>query len=446
MFVIVDTETTGGNPVKDRIMEIAIVLHDGEKVVEEFSTLVNPRAPIAPFIISLTGITNEMVTTAPAFEEIADNILRISDKCIFVAHNARFDYSIVRREFKKMGVRFQRKQLCTVHLSQQLIPGYKSYSLGKLCRDLGIQVEKRHRALGDARATVLLFEKLLREHRDVIFNHVFADELEGAVMPPQLSHETVDDLPEETGVYYFLDDNLKVLYVSKSRNIRRSVISFLKKNLRDPDLIPLRNRIHDVQFDITGSELIAQLTEMDEISKHAPPFNFARRKVHYRFGIFSFTDENGYINLNIAPLNDESSSPLIETSSHNIALKIMRRLAPRYELDLRLCGLAKPEGIISIKPEAYNQRMKRFLQKYRFDEPNFFIIGEGRSHHEQSVVWVENYCYRGFGFFEPENIENDLQSLMDVAKRPHPATPATDATRLIKNWLRKRMKDEVIKY
>src|ERR1051325_7972827 len=217
MFAIIDTETTGGNPVKDRIMEIAIVLHDGEKVIEEFSTLINPQTPIAPFIISLTGINDDMVAGAPTFESIADNIMRITDKSIFVAHNCRFDYSVLRKEFKRMGIRFQRKQLCTVHLSQKLIPGRQSYSLGKLCRGMGIPVEKRHRALGDARATALLFEKLLSSDRQHIIDSVFVDELEGADVPPNLSRETVDDLPEETGVFYFLDDKLNTLYVGKRK-------------------------------------------------------------------------------------------------------------------------------------------------------------------------------------------------------------------------------------
>ncbi|HXH17738.1 MAG TPA: exonuclease domain-containing protein [Chitinophagales bacterium] len=441
MFAIVDTETTGGNPVKDRIMEIAIVLHDGEKVVEEFSTLINPQTPISPFIISLTGINDEMVASAPTFEEIAGNIMRITDKCIFVAHNARFDYSVLRREFKRMGIRFQRKQLCTVHLSQKLLPGQQSYSLGKLCRGIGIQVEKRHRALGDARATTMLFEKLLSSDREHIINSAFVDELEGADIPVNLSRETVDDLPEETGIYYFLDEKLRVLYVGKSRNIRKRVIDQILNEMHH-EYAPMKNLIYDVAYEITGSELVAQLMEFEEIAKSSPPFNFTRRKKEYRFGIYHYTDENGYINLSVGKLN-EHSAPLIETASYNSSMKIIRKLVARHQLDPRLSGLAKPEGVLSITPQAYNQRVSPLLRKYQFDFPNFFIIGEGRSHHEQSVVWVENQCYRGFGYFEPENIENDIRSLKEVVK---PSKANSDAHRLIKNWLKKKMKDEVIRY
>ena len=427
--------------MKDRIMEIAIVLHDGEKVVEEFSTLINPQTPIAPFIISLTGISDDMVAGAPTFEEIAENVRRITDKSIFVAHNARFDYSILRREFKRMGIRFQRKQLCTVHLSQKLLPGQQSYSLGKLCRGLGIPVEKRHRALGDAKATTLLFERLLTNDKEHIINSVFTDELEGADIPPNLSHETVDDLPEETGLYYLLDDKMNILYIGKGRNIRKRVVDQILKELTD-EYLPLKEKIHDVTYEITGSELVAQLLEFDEIARNAPPFNFTRRKREYRFGIYHYYDENGYINLSVEKLHN-GTAPLIETISYNASMKVLRKLVSRYDLDPRLSGLAKPEGVLSISPKSYNQRVEKFLHKCQFHFPNFFIIGEGRSHHEQSVVWVENQCYQGLGYFEPENIENDLQSLKDVVR---PSKANSDSHRLIKNWLRKKNRDEVIRY
>lgn len=429
--------------MKDRIMEIAVILHDGERVVEEFSTLLNPGTPIAPFIVSLTGITNEMVQSAPTFNQIADTVQRLTDKSIFVAHNCRFDYSVVRREFKRMGIRFQRKQLCTVHLSQKLLPGKQSYSLGKLCREIGIQVEKRHRALGDARATAVLFEKLLTSDKEHIIDNVFTDELEGVEMPPNLSHETVDDLPEETGVYYFLDDKMKILFVGKSRNIRKRVIDHILKDVNEPYYARMKDKIFDVQYEITGSELIAQLMEFEEIDKHAPPFNYTRRKKQYNYGIFPFTDANGLINLCVDKL-DRDAAPLLETISFNTSMKIMRKMVAKYELDPRLCGMANGEAPpTSTNVILYNSKVHRLLHRYQFDDPNFFIIGEGRAHHEQSVVWVSENRYKGFGYFEPENIENDIQSFMDVVK---PSKSNPDAARLIKNWMKKKMKDEVIKY
>jgi DNA polymerase III subunit epsilon len=163
MYAIVDIETTGGSHKCEKITEIAIFVHDGEKVIREFSTLVNPEKSIPYFITNLTGITNEMVAHAPKFYEIAREVVEITENCIFVAHNVSFDYHFVREEFLNLGYDFQRETLCTVKLSRKFIPGKRSYSLGNICQELGIDINGRHRAAGDALATVKLFEVLLSE-------------------------------------------------------------------------------------------------------------------------------------------------------------------------------------------------------------------------------------------------------------------------------------------
>jgi DNA polymerase III subunit epsilon len=160
MYAIIDIETTGGSPKTERITEIAIFIHDGIRVVNEFVSLVNPQKDIPYFITNLTGITNEMVANAPKFYEIARTIVEMTENCIFVAHNAPFDYGFVREEFLSLGFDYERERLCTVRLSRKLIPGKRSYSLGNLCSDLGIHLNNRHRAAGDALATVKLFELL----------------------------------------------------------------------------------------------------------------------------------------------------------------------------------------------------------------------------------------------------------------------------------------------
>ncbi|MCU0456863.1 MAG: 3'-5' exonuclease, partial [Bacteroidales bacterium] len=162
MYAIVDIETTGGSARLEKITEIAIYLHDGEKVTAEYSTLVNPERNIPYFITNLTGITNEMVENAPRFCEIAKDVVQLTEGRTFVAHNARFDYSFIRQEFKSLGYNYRRNLLDTVALSRKLYPGHRSYSLGNICRDLKITITGRHRASGDALATVKLFELLLK--------------------------------------------------------------------------------------------------------------------------------------------------------------------------------------------------------------------------------------------------------------------------------------------
>ena len=164
MFAIIDIETCGGkfNFPQGRITEICILIHDGLTVVEKFSTLINPECYIAPLYTNITGITNEMVKDAPKFHQVAKKIHELTENKTFVAHNVSFDYNFIKGEFASLGFQYEREKLCTVQMSRKLIPGKKSYSLGKLCESLGIPNNARHRAEGDAVATAQLFDILLR--------------------------------------------------------------------------------------------------------------------------------------------------------------------------------------------------------------------------------------------------------------------------------------------
>ncbi|MDX2002581.1 MAG: exonuclease domain-containing protein [Chitinophagales bacterium] len=443
MFAIIDTETTGGNPAKDRIMEIAIFIHDGEKVLDKLTTLVNPQVPIAPFIRSLTGINEDMLVGAPTFKEIAQQIAQLTDKTILVAHNAGFDYSVLRNEFRRVGMRFQRKQLCTVKLSRQILPGYSSYSLGKLCRDLEIKLEGRHRAYGDAAATVQLFDCLLKADKQGMIWSMAEAEYNDSGLVPNLSAETVEDLPEETGIYYLHDQNGKVLFLSKSRNIRRRVIDLLTQEFSKERYTDLRNKIFDISYEITGSELIAQLCEAEEMKKHRPAFNQAQRVKRYKYGVFQYPDESGFLNLKVDYLNN-GQNPVIEFTTRRSATSVLKRIGQKYGLLPELCGLKEKNGSLDgLNKDEYNARLAKAFNKYRYRNPNFFIIGEGRSHHEQSVVWIEDHQYKGYGYFEPEYIENDLASFKEVV---HSKENNPDNHRIIRAWLGKRNKDEIIAY
>ena len=153
-YTVIDIETTGGDPRKDRITEIAVFRYEDGEVVDQFTSLVNPCMPIPAMITRITGIDNEMVATAPRFFEIARRLVEITTDAVFVAHNVRFDYSFIQREFRNLGYTFTRKQLCTIRLSKKIMPGLKSYSLGKICKHLDIPNNARHRAEGDAMATL----------------------------------------------------------------------------------------------------------------------------------------------------------------------------------------------------------------------------------------------------------------------------------------------------
>ena len=196
MYAIVDVETTGLSPAGEKITEIAIYVHDGQQIVDEFQSLVNPEKKIPYRIVQMTGINDHLVQDAPRFCEIAKKVVELTEDKILVGHNVRFDYNFIRSEFKSLGYDFQRKTLDTVKLSRKLIPGRRAYGLGKLCKDLGIENPSRHRAAGDAMATTRLFEMLLSidEHPEEIKLNGYQSEI---------SKSLVNDLPKEAGVYYF---------------------------------------------------------------------------------------------------------------------------------------------------------------------------------------------------------------------------------------------------
>ncbi|MGD9930193.1 MAG: PolC-type DNA polymerase III [Mangrovibacterium sp.] len=164
MYCIIDIETTGQSLKEGKITEIAIYKHNGLEIVDSFATLINPECHIPYFITKLTGIDNEMVADAPKFYEVAKTIVELTAGSIFVAHNVLFDYRFVREEFNRLGYDYKRKTMCTVKLSRKYLPGHPSYSLGKICHDLNIRIEGRHRAAGDAFATVKLFELILQKY------------------------------------------------------------------------------------------------------------------------------------------------------------------------------------------------------------------------------------------------------------------------------------------
>jgi len=225
MYAIVDIETTGGHASGNGITEIAICLFNGKKVTERYSTLVNPRRDIPVYITALTGINNEMVRKAPLFEDVADDIYHLLNGKIFVAHNVNFDYSFVRHHLLAAGYDLQCNKLCTVRLGRKILPGLPSYGLGKICSNLGIEIESRHRAAGDAEATVKLFSILLQKDTG---NHIpvsLKQNSKEQVLPANLPKQDVEVLPNAPGIYYFHDEKGKVIYVGKAKNLKKRVCS-----------------------------------------------------------------------------------------------------------------------------------------------------------------------------------------------------------------------------
>ena len=295
-YVIVDIETTGGSPKASKITEIAIYKHDGTNIIGEFSSLVNPEMKIPEFIVRLTGISDSMVASAPKFYELAKEIIEFTEGCIFVAHNVGFDYGILRHEFRTLGYDYRRPHLCTVRTSRYVIPGLESYSLGKLSRNLGIEIVGRHRAGGDALATAHLFTLLFEKDPDNLQKFI-QQEVNPKILHPNLDLENLDEIPNKPGVYKFFNDLNQLIYIGKSKNIKKRINQHFTGI--DVKSKKIQNEVFTVTYEETGSELIALLKESEEIKIHKPIYNRAQRKNIFNLALYVETDKKGYLNLKI---------------------------------------------------------------------------------------------------------------------------------------------------
>jgi DNA polymerase-3 subunit epsilon len=277
MYAVIDLETTGGKFNEEGITEVAIYKYDGDEIVDQFISLVNPERPIQPFVVQLTGITDKMVLTAPKFYEVAKRIIEITSDCVFIAHNTSFDYRVLRTEFGRLGYDYIRETLCTVELSKKLIPDLPSYSLGKLCKSVGIPLNGRHRASGDAMATVKLLKLLLSKDvdKEITKSTVKILEDKQKVLSNKLL-SSIEVMPTTTGVFYIHNNDGDIVYIGKNTNIKRGVNQlFLRTSKKTKKLQSITSSI---SFDQTGNELFSQIKFDTEFKTHNPKFNTHRRK------------------------------------------------------------------------------------------------------------------------------------------------------------------------
>jgi DNA polymerase-3 subunit epsilon len=454
MYAVIDIETTGGSARLERITEIAVYIHDGEKIVGEYSTLINPERNIPYFITSMTGITNEMVEEAPKFYEVARKIVELTEGHIFVAHNARFDYSFIRQEFSNLGFKFKRPMLDTVSLSRKLLPGHRSYSLGNLCNDLGIEINGRHRASGDALATVKLLELLIAKD-DNLGKGSLMKNRKAAKLHPALDTERLKLIPEEPGIYYFHDEKGDIIYVGKSRNLSQRISTHLSNNTSVREM-EMRSITADITWERTGSELIALLMESAEIKSLKPRFNRAQRRTGFHWGIYTHKDEKGYIRFLYRNVSDDEIPLSVFTSRDRVRGKL-EQIISDYSLCQKLCGMYETDGACfhhqvglcrgactgAEEPKSYNERALMALDEFIFRERNFFIIDSGRDEEERSAVKIINGKYAGFGFFSVNDVGFGLTAVHDCIK---PAADNRDIQVIIKSYLRHHRVERIIDF
>ena len=277
-FAVIDIETTGSRRFGQKIIEIAIICLDGDEIVSEWSTLINPEKDIPYTITQLTGIDEGMVLGAPRFYEVAKKIVELTEDRIFIAHNVYFDYKFIQSEFSDLGFSYRREVLCTVKLARRAFPDLSSYSLSSLSKHFSFPREAEHRALDDAAATVKLFLKIKQELKGDLLPEKFQ-------LPPHVEEKNFQSLPELPGTYSFYTSSGHLLYVGKAKNIYarvKSHFSTLGKNKRDTEL---RQHVAKIYYRLWGSEELASLMELHEIKTLFPSLNRASRKRRYRYSL-----------------------------------------------------------------------------------------------------------------------------------------------------------------
>ncbi len=444
IYAIIDIETTGGVAAQDRIIEIAIVLHDGTKMIDSFESLIFPERTISAQITKITTITNEMVENAPKFHEVAKKIVEMTENTIFVAHNASFDYRFIVEEFKRLGYTYEKEVLCTVKLSRRAFPHLSSHSLGNLIEHFNIIVKDRHRAMADVMATIDVFERILKQNLDlkpppkaVAKNGVKkSTESQNGVETHTVTEfpmEKLRDLPRACGVYYLHDKTGKIIFIKQSLDIQRSVFEhFSDASVRGAEI---QNGVRDVTYQVTGGKLIATLIELHEMQRHKPILNIKPRE-HFPYGVFKFQNQKNFSHFFVAKKSvvmDPLNVLCATFATHQDATTFLKNQIDALELCEHFAYTPERKGACfghflgrckgaCVGKETANDYNKRanllknsLLAEYPFD---FFVLDEGETVEDCSLILIEDGQYRGYGMGK----RDDLKTFDDLFYTiiPHP--------------------------
>ncbi|MBR9853060.1 MAG: GIY-YIG nuclease family protein [Algicola sp.] len=453
MYTIIDIETTGNGIKGNKITEISIFRYDGDQVVDEFTSLVNPQSPIPYFITGLTGIDDQMVQNAPTFQEISENILNITEGCVFVAHSVNFDYGVIKEEFRQIGIDFTRKKLCTVRLSRKLIPGLHSYSLGKLCSAIEIPLVDRHRARGDAHATVLLFEQLLaKPGSEAVFKKFLNARSQEATLPPHLPKTVFDKIPQKPGIYYFMNQKGEVIYVGKAINLKKRVLGhFYDKSRKE---IQMCSETVNIDFKLTGSELVALLMESAEIKRLFPAYNRAQKRTGRQYAIFLYEDRNGIMHLAYNTIKGVPN-PLKIFHNQTDCRAYLEEICKSFSLCPKYCHLQQTnsacshhqitvcEGICRGEESVadYNRKVQKAIEHMKMLTSEVRVIKEkGREPNESGVILIADGIYKGFGFIDTDI---EISSLEDITAFITPQKHTVETESILTQYLLKHSTTKV---
>lgn len=453
MYAILDIETTGGQYNEEGITEIAIYKFDGHEIVDQFISLVNPEKPIQPFVVKLTGINNAMLRSAPKFYEVAKRIIEITKDCVIVAHNAQFDYRILQTEFRRLGYDFESENLCTVELSKKLLPEQPSHSLGKLVRALGIPMSDRHRASGDAMATVKLFKMLLAKDqtREIVKSFIKTEVKSG--ISTKLK-DLLESVPSATGVYYIHRQDGTIIFIGKSKNIKKRINQHFTATSRTNKKIQLE--AFAVTYEETGTELIALLKETQEININKPVYNRISKKSPFQWSLYTEKDTNGYLNLTLRK-TDKRKKEILSYTTYLEGRNELFRLSATFKLCQKYTGLYETENecfqfkinecdgacIQKVTPQDYNARVMELIAAKKINSKTMVIIDKGRTIEERSAILIEEGIYKGYAFY---NLNYQIHNIDILKNILVPMTSSSEITKTIQSYIRKKKVLKIVEY
>ncbi|MEY4864648.1 MAG: hypothetical protein RLZZ114_77 [Bacteroidota bacterium] len=400
LYAVIDVETTGGKAGEEGVTEIAVFLFDGHEIVDQFITLVNPERPIQPFVQQLTGITPKMVARAPKFPEIAKRLVQMTEGAVFVAHNAPFDYRMIQDEFGRLGYDYERKTLDTIPLAKRLIPGLKSYGLDALCTALNISNTSRHRADGDARATVELLRILLAKDREKSIEGLAVDQSLGVRGDHKFTQQ-IKQYRDTTGVYYLYNAQGKVLYVGQSDRLRNKIDRhFLATNEKAE---ALQNEVAAVQIEETGSWTLAKMLENMALKQLQPPYNKPKDQYNLGTGMYWVPSEDGTSGtFDVRPVHHQKPRVYVQRTGHG------KDWAASWQAHIR------PNQTAWTENEAWESLLEMTLPA------RALVLDKGRRTGETTVFWVEDRKLLGYAWvqlashLQPNDVlRNQLTKLPD---------------------------------
>lgn len=397
-YAVVDVETTGGNPQRSGITEIGIVVTDGERILDAYESLIRPDYLIPKNIQLLTGITPGMVSDAPTFAHVADDVERMLKDAVFVAQNVHFDLGFVQKAFRETGITYSPKhKLCTARYTRALFPGRRSYSLRNLCQLAGVSNDRPHRALSDAQATAEVLHYLIQHDSQGVGEQLMRPRQRVTALPMLLDKSRLDDIPSTPGVYFFKDTKGKVIYVGKAKDLRKRVRSHFSGNYDARVAQALRSRAADIHVQETGSELLAALQEDHEIRHRWPVLNRAQKENAVRYGIFAYQDQVGNWRIGIHR-SKRYQFPIRSFYSLYAAREWLTREVEREGFTPSLCAVSNWSETRETETSEHNERVKAWMQTAADNEASFILKLPGPITGQVGLVWVYRNVYKGFGF------------------------------------------------